>query len=123
MTTFASTIRAGVLGVALAGAAAAWPAYACGEERNEGSKQSDIGAVTGLAVGAAAGGPPGAVLGAAAGALLGGRYPRPAPARAGPAARSPPGAGRRRGAEERRGAGRARPHRGARQDRVDERRR
>src|SRR5438445_1301049 len=78
MTTFASTIRAGVLGVALAGAAAAWPAYACGEERNEGSKQSDIGAVTGLAVGAAAGGPIGAVLGAAAGALLGDRYHRQA---------------------------------------------
>jgi outer membrane protein OmpA-like peptidoglycan-associated protein len=82
MTTFASTIRAGVLGVALAGAAAAWPAYACGEERNEGSKQSDIGAVTGLAVGAAAGGPVGAVLGAAAGALLGDRYHRQAEARA-----------------------------------------
>ena len=82
MTTFASTIRAGVLGVALAGAAAAWPAYACGEERNEGSKQSDIGAVTGLAVGAAAGGPLGAVLGAAAGALLGDRYHRQAQARA-----------------------------------------
>ena len=82
MTTFASTIRAGVLGVALAGAAAAWPAYACAEERNEGSKQSDIGAVTGLAVGAAAGGPLGAVLGAAAGALLGDRYHRQAQARA-----------------------------------------
>src|SRR5437667_4173390 len=82
MTTFASTIRAGVLGVALAGAAAAWPAYACGEERNQGSKQSDIGAVTGLAVGAAAGGPLGAVLGAAAGALIGDRYHRQAQARA-----------------------------------------
>jgi outer membrane protein OmpA-like peptidoglycan-associated protein len=82
MTTFASTIRAGVLGVALAGAAAAWPAYACGEERGEGSKQSDIGAVTGLAVGAAAAGPLGAVLGAAAGALLGDHYHRQAQAQA-----------------------------------------
>lgn len=82
MTTFASTIRAGVLGVALAGAAAAWPAYACAEERGEGSKQSDIGAVTGLAVGAAAAGPLGAVLGAAAGALLGDHYHRQAQAQA-----------------------------------------
>jgi outer membrane protein OmpA-like peptidoglycan-associated protein len=82
MTTFASKIRAGVIGVALAGAAAAWPAYGCAEERSEGSKQSDIGAVTGLAVGAAAAGPVGAVLGAAAGALLGDRYHRQAQARA-----------------------------------------
>src|ERR1700739_5070241 len=78
MTTFASTIRAGVLGVALAGAAAAWPATGRAGERGEGSKQSDIGAVTGLAVGAAAAGPLGAVLGAAAGALLGDQYHRQA---------------------------------------------
>src|ERR1700730_9538332 len=77
MTTFNSRLRAGVLGMALAGGVAIWPAYACGDERAEGSKQSDIGAVTGLAVGAAAGGPVGAVLGAAAGALLGDRYHRP----------------------------------------------
>jgi len=78
MTTLTSGLRAGVLGIALAGGAAVWPAYACGDERGEGSKQSDIGAVTGLAVGAAAGGPVGAVLGAAAGALLGDRYHRQA---------------------------------------------
>jgi len=78
MTTLTSRLRAGVLGIALAGGAAVWPAYACGDERGEGSKQSDIGAVTGLAVGAAAGGPVGAVLGAAAGALLGDRYHRQA---------------------------------------------
>src|SRR6266478_6728971 len=78
MTTLTSRLRAGVLGIALAGGAAVWPAYACGEQRGEGSKQSDIGAVTGLAVGAAAGGPVGAVLGAAAGALLGDRYHRQA---------------------------------------------
>jgi outer membrane protein OmpA-like peptidoglycan-associated protein len=78
MTTLKSKLRAGVLGVALAGAVAVWPAYACGEEPGEGSKQSDIGAVTGLAVGAAAGGPIGAVLGAAVGALLGDRYHRQA---------------------------------------------
>jgi outer membrane protein OmpA-like peptidoglycan-associated protein len=81
MTTLTSTFRAGVLGVALAGAAAGWPAYACAEERSEASKQSDIGALTGLAVGAAAAGPVGAVLGAAAGALLGDRYHRQAEAR------------------------------------------
>ena len=78
MTTLTSRLRAGVLGIALAGGAALWPAYACGDQRGEGSKQSDIGAVTGLAVGAAAGGPVGAVLGAAAGALLGDRYHRQA---------------------------------------------
>jgi outer membrane protein OmpA-like peptidoglycan-associated protein len=78
MTTLTSRLRAGVLGIALAGGMAVWPAYACGDQRGEGSKQSDIGAVTGLAVGAAAGGPVGAVLGAAAGALLGDRYHRQA---------------------------------------------
>src|ERR1700704_7194332 len=78
MTTLKSRLRAGVLGVALAGGVTVWPAYACGDERGAGSKQSDIGAVTGLAVGGAAGGPVGAVLGAAAGALLGDRYHRQA---------------------------------------------
>src|SRR6267378_516580 len=78
MTTLNSRLRAGVLGMALVGSVAVWPAYACADERGEGSKQSDIGAVTGLAVGAAAGGPVGAVLGAAAGALLGDRYHRQA---------------------------------------------
>src|SRR5205814_7282289 len=82
MTTLTSKLRAGALGMALAGAVAVWPAYACADERAEGSKQSDIGAVTGLAVGAVAGGPFGAVLGAAAGALLGDRYHRQAQARA-----------------------------------------
>jgi len=78
MTSLKSKLRAGVLGVALAGGVAAWPAYACGEEPGQGSKQSDIGALTGLAVGAAAGGPVGAVLGAAVGAVLGDRYHRQA---------------------------------------------
>src|SRR4030088_1542947 len=63
MTTLNSRLRAGVLGMALAGGVTVWPAYACGDERGEGSKQSDIGAVTGLAVGAAAGGPVGGLLG------------------------------------------------------------
>src|SRR6202035_6182543 len=87
MTTWTSGLRAGVLGIARAGGAAVWPAYACGDERGEGSRQSDIGAVTGLAVGAAAGGPVGAVLGAAAGALLGDRYHRQAPSSAAVGAR------------------------------------
>src|SRR2546421_5591941 len=78
MTTLTSRLRAGVLGMALAGGVTVWPAHACADERGEGSKQSDIGAVTGLAVGAAAGGPFGAVLGAAARALLGDRYHRQA---------------------------------------------
>jgi len=82
MTTLTSRLRAGVLGMALAGGVTAWPAYAGADERAEGSKQSDIGVVTGLAVGAAAGGPFGAVLGAAAGALLGDRYHRQAQASA-----------------------------------------
>ena len=43
---------------------------------NEASKQSDIGAITGLAVGAVAAGPVGAVVGLAAGALIGDRYHR-----------------------------------------------
>src|ERR1700732_2661458 len=78
MTTFNSRLRAGVLGMALAGGVAIWPADACGGERAEGSKEADIRARAGLAVGAAAGGPVGAVLGAAAGALLGDRYHRQA---------------------------------------------
>jgi outer membrane protein OmpA-like peptidoglycan-associated protein len=48
------------------------------DEPGAGSKQADIGVVTGLAVGAAAAGPIGAVVGAAAGALLGDRYHRQA---------------------------------------------
>ena len=71
-------VRAAMLGAVLAGAAAVWPAYACGEEPGAGSKQSDIGAVTGFAVGAAAGGPIGAMVGVAVGALLGDRYHRQA---------------------------------------------
>ena len=60
------------------------PAYA-GEPPDPpgaGSKQADLGAVTGLAVGAVAAGPIGAVVGTAAGALLGDRYHRQAQSRA-----------------------------------------
>ena len=78
MTKVKSGLRAGALGIALVGAIAVWPAYACGDEPGAGSKQSDIGAVTGLAVGAAAAGPLGAMVGVAVGALLGDRYHRQA---------------------------------------------
>jgi outer membrane protein OmpA-like peptidoglycan-associated protein len=65
-----------VLGFALC--LATWPAHADAAEavRRERSKESDIGAVSGLAVGALAAGPVGAVLGLAAGALLGDGYHR-----------------------------------------------
>ena len=71
-----STLRPCAAGLALSGWLALSPAYAAAPavQPGSGSKQSDIGVVTGLAVGAAAGGPFGAVIGAAAGALLGDRY-------------------------------------------------
>ena len=64
----AAAVYCGFALPALAGAAPEGP--------NEASKQSDIGALTGLAVGAAAAGPVGAVVGAAAGAIIGDRYHR-----------------------------------------------
>jgi outer membrane protein OmpA-like peptidoglycan-associated protein len=78
MTTLTRRLRA--LGLALGGCVTLLPAHA-GEPADKpgaGSRQSDIGAVTGIAVGALAAGPVGAVLGAAAGALLGDRYHRQA---------------------------------------------
>ena len=78
-----STLRATVLSLALCGCALS-PAYG-GEPPDApgaGSKQADLGAVTGLAVGAVAAGPVGAVVGTAAGALLGDRYHRQAQSRA-----------------------------------------
>ena len=74
-----STLRATALALALGGGALL-PAYAgeAADPPGAGSKQSDLGVVTGLAVGAAAAGPVGAVVGAAAGALLGDRYHRQA---------------------------------------------
>jgi len=78
-----STLRATALSLALCGCALS-PAYG-GEPPDApgaGSKQADLGAVTGLAVGAVAAGPVGAVVGTAAGALLGDRYHRQAQSRA-----------------------------------------
>jgi outer membrane protein OmpA-like peptidoglycan-associated protein len=80
MYAFTSRFRALACGAALAAAAATLPAWAddTNNPPNTGSKQSDIGVVTGITVGALAAGPFGAVAGAAAGALLGDHYHRQA---------------------------------------------
>ena len=78
-----STLRATALSLALGGSALL-PAYAgeAADPPGAGSKQADLGAITGLAVGAVAAGPIGAVVGTAAGALIGDRYHRQAQSRA-----------------------------------------
>ena len=78
------TTRGCALGVALSCCVALLPAYAgeAAQQPGAASKQSNIGAVTGLAVGGAAAGPVGAVIGLAVGALLGERYHRQAQASA-----------------------------------------
>jgi len=53
-------------------------AAAASDERDQGSKQADVGAVAGIAVGALAAGPAGALVGAGVGALIGDRYHRQA---------------------------------------------
>ena len=77
MKALTSRIRTAALGLAATGSLAL-PAFAAdpADDRGQGSKESDTGAVAGLAVGALVGGPLGAVLGAGAGALLGDRYHR-----------------------------------------------
>jgi len=83
MTTLTSRLLLAALVLTLTGYWAALPAYAgqATDERGEGSKQSDVGVVTGLTVGALAAGPFGAVVGAGAGALIGERFHRQAKAR------------------------------------------
>jgi outer membrane protein OmpA-like peptidoglycan-associated protein len=83
MKALTSPLRVAALSFTLAGVAAA-PAHAgdAAEERGEASKQSDVGVVTGLAVGALAAGPVGAILGAGAGAPIGDGFHRQAKARA-----------------------------------------
>lgn len=78
MNALKSGLRAGALGAALVAYAAMLPARAgeAGVTPGEGSKQANVGIVTGFAIGAAAGGPVGAIVGAAAGAMLGDRYHR-----------------------------------------------
>src|ERR1700741_240808 len=70
------TLAGPALGIALC--MAAWPAHSepAAAARSEGSKESNIGAVSGLGLGAGAAGPIGAVVGLAAGAVLGDAYHR-----------------------------------------------
>jgi outer membrane protein OmpA-like peptidoglycan-associated protein len=78
-----STLRATALSLALGGCVLS-PAHAgeAPDPPGAGSKQADLGAVTGLAVGAVAAGPIGAAVGGAAGALLGDHYHRQAQSKA-----------------------------------------
>ena len=80
MYAFTSRLRAAAFGTALVAAAATLPVRAddTAVPPNPGSKQENIGIVTGITVGALAAGPFGAVAGAAAGALLGDHYHRQA---------------------------------------------
>jgi len=77
MKALTSRVRTTALGLAVAGSLAL-PAFAAdaADDRGQGSKESDAGAVAGIALGALVGGPVGAVIGA--GALLGDRYHRQA---------------------------------------------
>jgi outer membrane protein OmpA-like peptidoglycan-associated protein len=70
------TLAGPALGIALC--MAAWPAHSepAAAARSESSKESNIGAASGLALGAVAAGPIGAVVGLAAGAVLGDAYHR-----------------------------------------------
>jgi outer membrane protein OmpA-like peptidoglycan-associated protein len=76
MYAFTSGLRAAAFGTALVATLATLPVRADNTVNppNPGSKQENIGIVTGITVGALAAGPFGAVAGAAAGALLGDRY-------------------------------------------------
>jgi outer membrane protein OmpA-like peptidoglycan-associated protein len=79
MSILSKKVRVGTIGITAAALAlAALPAAAADRSPTQqaASKQANIGAFTGLAVGAAAGGPVGAIVGLAAGAWLGDRYHR-----------------------------------------------
>ncbi|HUK01379.1 MAG TPA: OmpA family protein [Steroidobacteraceae bacterium] len=86
MSTWTRKLRASVAGLSIAMAvASALPASADelkAVPEKKSSKQENIGALSGLAIGAAAGGPFGAVIGAATGAWLGDRYHRQSVAKA-----------------------------------------
>jgi outer membrane protein OmpA-like peptidoglycan-associated protein len=84
MRTSKSRLRALAIAVTLAGCTAAPAAHAGdpSETRSQPSKQSNAGALAGLAIGALAAGPVGAVIGAGAGVALGDRYHRQAQASA-----------------------------------------
>jgi outer membrane protein OmpA-like peptidoglycan-associated protein len=81
MKALTLTLRTAAAAFTLAGMAAAHAADAA-DDRGEASKQSDLGVVTGLTVGALAAGPVGAVVGAGAGAVIGDGFHRQAKARA-----------------------------------------
>ena len=78
MSVWTTKLRGPALGLTLASALAMASPSQAAERTNSGSgsKQSDIGVISGLTVGALAGGPFGAVIGAATGAVLGDRYHR-----------------------------------------------
>jgi outer membrane protein OmpA-like peptidoglycan-associated protein len=78
MKTLMDRRRVRTLGLVAAGCVVALPVFAAeaGDDRGQGSVQSDAGVVAGLAVGALAGGPVGAVVGAGVGAFIGDRYHR-----------------------------------------------
>ena len=80
MKALTNALRTTVAAFTLAGVAAAQAGEAA-DGRGEASKQSDVGVVTGLTVGALAAGPVGAVVGASAGALIGDGFHRQAKAR------------------------------------------
>jgi outer membrane protein OmpA-like peptidoglycan-associated protein len=81
MKALTSTLRSAAAAFTLVGIAAAAHAGDAADDRNEGSRQSDVGVVTGLTVGALAAGPVGAVVGAGAGAVIGDGFHRQAKAR------------------------------------------
>lgn len=84
MNAQSSKLPPAALALALAGCMAVLPAHAAdaADDPGAGSKQSDLGAVTGIVVGALAAGPVGAVIGGGAGALIGDRFHRQAQSRA-----------------------------------------
>jgi outer membrane protein OmpA-like peptidoglycan-associated protein len=82
MKALTSTLRTAAAAFTLAGSVAAAHAGEAIEERGEASRQSDVGVVTGLTVGALAAGPVGALVGAGAGAVIGDGLHRQAKARA-----------------------------------------
>jgi outer membrane protein OmpA-like peptidoglycan-associated protein len=84
MRVLTSRLTPAALALAIAGSVGVLPAHAgeATDERGASSRQSNVGAVTGIAVGALVAGPVGAVIGAGAGVIIGDRVHRQAQARA-----------------------------------------
>lgn len=75
MSVWTTKLRGPALGLTLAAAlGVAVPSHAAESAKKGGSKQENIGVISGMTVGALAGGPFGAIIGAATGAVLGDRY-------------------------------------------------